>query len=98
MVAAHAVDSGAGGGGGGTNVEAFARRPVWEAAETEGAGGYVSSYEVRVVGLEIRGAQDVAGEDAGAETGGKALDLVLDAGQHVDDGAVGDVAVSPGGV
>src|ERR1700679_180431 len=69
-----------------------------ELGEGHVAAGDVAAEEVGVPGGEGFGVAGAAGEDAVAEAGGEAGDLGLDDGGAVYDGAVGDVAVGPGGV
>src|ERR1700732_278308 len=105
VVAAHAVDSGAGGRGGGAEINVAGgggvmtpRRAEEKLAEIEGAAGDVAADEVGVHFFEGGGGKDAAGENAIAESGSEALDLRFECFEHVDGGTVGDVAVGPGGV
>src|ERR1700679_2577149 len=104
-VAAHAVDSAAGGRGGAAQIDAGVAGAIAagggaeeELGERHGAAGDVAAEEVGVPGGEGFGVAGAAGEDAVAEAGGEACDLGFDGGGAVYDGAVGDVAIGPGGV
>ena len=86
---AHAVDAAAGRGGGGAEVDVRRGGAVLaaggaeeELAEIHGAADDVAADEVGVHGFERGGGRNVAGEDAVAEAGGEALDLLLDALEH----------------
>ena len=99
------VDAAAGRGAAGAEEEAGAGGAVEPRGGADGdlpwghgAAADVAAEEVGVPGFEGGGAHGVAGEDAVAETGGEALDLLLDSGGGVAAPVVGDVAVGPCGV
>lgn len=69
-----------------------------ELTKVEDATGNVAADEVGVHGLKVRGSENAASENAIAKTRGEALDLRFEGVEHVHGGAVGNVAVGPGGV
>src|SRR6266849_3218650 len=96
VVAAHAVDSGAGRRGGRAEVNVAGGRGVMpprraeeKLAEVGGAAGNVAADEVGVHLFESGGRKDAACENAVAESGSEALDLCLEGFEHVDGGTVG---------
>jgi|SRR6516164_8344243 len=58
----------------------------------------VPADQVGVHGFEVCSPKDAARQDAVAKSGREALDLVLEPPEHVEIGAVGNMAVSPCGV
>lgn len=60
--------------------------------------GHVAADHRGIVLFQFRGAAGVAGEDAIAEAGGEALDLLFDAVGHVGGATRGNVAIGPAGV
>src|ERR1700736_1003750 len=105
VVAAHAVDSGAGRRGRRAQVQALGgggvvapRGAEEELVQVEDAAGNVAADKVSVHRLESGGGKDAACEDTIAKAGCEAFDLRFDGVEHVDLGAVGDVAIGPGGV
>ena len=105
VVAAHAVDSGTGRRGRRAQVQALGgggvvapRGAEEELVQVEDAAGNVAADKVSVHRLESGGGKDAACEDTIAKAGCEAFDLRFDGVEHVDLGAVGDVAIGPSGV
>ena len=102
---AHAMDSAAGWCGGAAEEDGRITGGVGaaggaedELARCHGSAGEIAAGEVGVPSFELRRGLGATGEYAVAEAGSKALDLGLDGLGSVERGAVGDVAVAPGGV
>src|SRR5271170_5670618 len=74
------------------------RRPKQELTDVHRTTGDVSSDEIGVHFFEGGWRKNPARQDALAETGREALDLVFEGLEHVELGAVRDVAICPGGV
>ena len=58
----------------------------------------IASHEIGVHALEIGGRKNAPGQDAVAEAGSEALDLIFQFLQHVDVGSIRYVTISPGNV
>src|SRR5207247_1375061 len=70
--------------------------PREQLAQIRRAAADVAADEVRVRSFHFRAIADVPRQDALAEAGRKALDLLFDALGHVESRRVGNVAVGPG--
>ena len=74
------------------------RRAEQELPKIHGPTSDISSHEIGIHLLESCGRKDPTCHDAVLESGCEALNLALKSAEHVERGAVRDVAVSPGGM